>query len=320
MRAAVDQQRMDRVSTGILCGHAGGDFNPTRPPASGIDSAALDQRIALLEARALLTDRGDGRAVIHPSLRYTIDGLARLLPARLQLEVTDRVASTNARGRTATGPSPPRLGIIVAREQAGGRGRYDRVWHSPRGGIWTSVVDLNERQPTASWHDQLAMSVATTDVAAALGLDARLKWPNDVVGPDGGKLAGVLVEATTAGGRIERTVVGVGLNANIDPAVLPAGATSLMAHLGVVSLAPVAGYLLTSFLHRRQRPAATIDAWRRASHTLGREVVVSTPQGDLTGIATDIDANGSLRLETDDTAHTISPDRCRRLRYTDVTV
>lgn len=281
----------------------------------GNDGPCLDRTLDVMRSRALIAEAEGGRLKLHQSLSFDGSGLQRIVPTRYLVTYTPVTDSTNRLAQSRSVPEPPLRRLVVAREQTGGRGRFDRSWESPAGGIWATVVDGRSRSPTAAWTDQLAMSLAVTDVAADIGVDALVKWPNDVVDPDGGKLAGVLAEATLAGGSVEHLCCGVGLNADIDPTSLPSGATSLRAHTG--SIAPVA--LVARLLERYEAwqadPSATRDAWMDRSATLGRPVVVLQDEGRLTGTATDLGPDGELVVETDTGTTTVSPSAVRRLRH-----
>jgi BirA family transcriptional regulator, biotin operon repressor / biotin---[acetyl-CoA-carboxylase] ligase len=101
--------------------------------------------------------------------------------------------------------------IVIAERQTGGRGRDGRVWQSPPGGLYLSAI----LRPALAIVDvppiTLAIGVGVCDAARAMGAQAVLKWPNDVL-VGGRKLAGVLVETQSQGSRLESVVVGIGIN------------------------------------------------------------------------------------------------------------
>ena len=103
--------------------------------------------------------------------------------------------------------------VVVADAQTAGRGRHGHRWFSPAGtGLYVSVLLRTVSAPVLT----LAAGVAVAEaLRVAGGLEATLEWPNDVVVAAGGdprKVAGILVEATTARGRVERVIVGIGIN------------------------------------------------------------------------------------------------------------
>lgn len=116
--------------------------------------------------------------------------------------------------------------VVIAETQSAGRGRDGRVWRSPPGGLYLSAIlrppiALDMVPPLT-----LAIGVAVCDAVRLCGVGGRLKWPNDVL-VDRKKLAGVLVEAQSQGGRLESVVVGIGLNLMEVPADVSDIATSL---------------------------------------------------------------------------------------------
>jgi BirA family biotin operon repressor/biotin-[acetyl-CoA-carboxylase] ligase len=135
-----------------------------------------------------------------------------------------------ARRRIASGAV---LGPFMIRsdEQSGGYGRHGRAWHSPRGGIWATLAwPMDDRMDDRALGLRIGVAACRL-IEELLGsaADIRLKWPNDVL-VGGSKICGVLCERVS-----ERSapwlLVGVGINANNEPATLPTGlrrpATSL---------------------------------------------------------------------------------------------
>ena len=116
--------------------------------------------------------------------------------------------------------------VVVALEQTSGRGREKRYWHSPRGGLWFSVVFKPKNIRDLNFYTKLA-SVSLLQVLKDLKISAYLKWPNDVYHKKK-KLAGVLTEGIFDGEIPVVIVVGVGLNVNNEiPDSLKNVATSL---------------------------------------------------------------------------------------------
>ncbi len=222
-----------------------------------------------------------------------------------QLDVVEQTGSTNADllARAASGTDVAGA-VLIAEHQTAGRGRHGRGWSAtPRAqitmSVGVSVVDV----PAAGWGWlSLATGVAIVDtVAAVTGVQAGLKWPNDVLA-GGGKLAGILAEVARP-----VVVIGLGLNVTQAPEEVDApGATSLF-DLGVA--APDRDQLVRGLLRELGR---RIVAWRAArgadwalaadyrarSLTIGTRVCVQLPGGkELVGTASGIDDQGRLCLE-----------------------
>ncbi|HHV61505.1 MAG TPA: biotin--[acetyl-CoA-carboxylase] ligase [Firmicutes bacterium] len=133
----------------------------------------------------------------------------------------DEVDSTNLFARKLAERGEPEGTCVVAKRQTAGRGRMKRVWFSPEGGLWFSVIlrPCVEARYTGQIGLIGALAVARV-VRKIAGIDARVKWPNDVV-VKGRKLCGVLAEARITGDRIEYVILGVGLNLYIGRDELP---------------------------------------------------------------------------------------------------
>jgi BirA family biotin operon repressor/biotin-[acetyl-CoA-carboxylase] ligase len=117
--------------------------------------------------------------------------------------------------------------------------------------------------------------------------------------------------------RVSWLVVGIGLNANVDPAELPGDqpATSLQSAVGTVDRRAVVQTLLETFWELSTADSAEImDAWRELAATLGQRVRVETPTETIVGKAVDITAPGTLVIETDTGAREVTAGDCEHLR------
>jgi BirA family biotin operon repressor/biotin-[acetyl-CoA-carboxylase] ligase len=210
------------------------------------------------------------------------------------IDSTNRYALDAARAG-----EPPGL-VVVADHQHAGRGRRGRTWTAPAGS--SLLVSLLLAPPgTDDAHvltmaAALALQDAVSDVA---GVDAALKWPNDLVVEDR-KLAGLLAEADVRGGTVQRIVVGIGCNVGwVDfPSELTGSATSCAREAGHDV---DRGMLLDALLRFL---AARLDAlddvptdYRTRLSTIGRTVRVELSEGAVEGVATDIDASGRLVVQ-----------------------
>ena len=148
---------------------------------------------------------------------------------RHRIELSECDSTNDEAARLARGGADHGT-VVIARSQRAGRGRAGRVWASPPGlGLYLSAV-VRPPLPLALVPPMtLAIGVGVCEAAREAGADARLKWPNDVLAR-GRKLAGVLVEAQSQGGRLEVVVVGIGVNLGGElPPELAARATTLAA-------------------------------------------------------------------------------------------
>jgi BirA family biotin operon repressor/biotin-[acetyl-CoA-carboxylase] ligase len=201
--------------------------------------------------------------------------------------------------------------LIAADQQAKGRGRRGRVWHSPPGeNLYFSLL-LRPALP-ACLVAPLTLLVGATlaQTLAALGFSPRLKWPNDVLldGPLGlRKVAGTLTETASEGDRIRHVVLGVGVNINPRefPAELAPLATSLRLHRGTEV---DRGQVLADFLNRFEPsyddflaagPAAGLIAWRRFA-VLGQSCWVESGSRRIDGVAEALGEDGALLMRSSD--------------------
>ncbi|QSB05926.1 biotin--[acetyl-CoA-carboxylase] ligase [Natronoglycomyces albus] len=228
--------------------------------------------------------------------------------------------------------------VLCAEEQSAGRGRLMRQWQSPpSAGLAVSAL-LRPETPASTWG--LLSLLSGVALAEALredgGVRVGLKWPNDVLigpldnprhPPPAGnaqnplrKCAGIL--ATGSPGAV---VIGVGLNVTLTAEELPHdNATSLLLCGGNTDREA----LLIAFLRRFEHhylawmrhhgdaeASGVLEAWRRDSDTLGREVSVSYPDGShIVGRAEDVNRDGQLVLKYDSELVNVSAGDIHHLR------
>lgn len=182
------------------------------------DSAA---RTALLEQAATqLARASEGASVRLTCLNeeesdgLNIGAVQRALNTRWMgrviIRATGEVSSTQDMLRGMPFRAPIVAGVVaVAKSQTSGRGRAGSIWEAPEGALAFSVEVRTRAQDLA--FIQYGAALAVVEAAHTMGaLSMRVKWPNDVVA-DGGKVAGVLCEASLCGGEAV-VVVGVGIN------------------------------------------------------------------------------------------------------------
>ncbi len=239
------------------------------------------------------------------------------LDAPLNIECHASIESTNARARELAQQGQTNV-AVVADEQTGGRGRLDREWHSPSGGIWLSILFRPEMPAVHAPVYTLAGAVATTRAVRTVGCEATIKWPNDVH-VEGNKLAGILTEMEGEADKISWIVVGIGINANVDPDTLPTDhpATSLRAENGAVNRRRLTQDLLAEFWTLSKNTDTVLPGWRALNSTIGNRVRVSTPTEEITGDAVGIEYPGTLRVETETETIEVNAGDCEHLRPTD---
>ena len=106
--------------------------------------------------------------------------------------------------------------IIIAEKQTSGRGRLDRKWTSPKGGIWFSLIIHPKFDVSSSTLIPILSAVALSkSIKSVLDIETEVKWPNDIT-MNGKKVAGVLVDASFQTNSIDYLILGIGINFDID--------------------------------------------------------------------------------------------------------
>jgi BirA family biotin operon repressor/biotin-[acetyl-CoA-carboxylase] ligase len=242
---------------------------------------------------------------MNDRLRRPIDATslrAALRPPWRHLEVVDETGSTNADlvARADAGEEVDGV-VLIAEHQTAGHGRMGRTWSAaPRAQLTLSVGVGAADVPAPVWGWlPLAAGLAVVDAVSALGVEAALKWPNDVLAGDG-KLAGILSEV--AGQTI---VVGIGLNVTLRADEVGEPGVSSLVDLGVAD--PDRTRLAAELLRRlgervsdwRASDQALMADYRSRCATIGSSVRAVLPGGrEIVGTALSVDDQGRLRIES----------------------
>ncbi|MBQ2712716.1 MAG: biotin--[Clostridia bacterium] len=210
----------------------------------------------------------------------------------------ESVCSTNALAKSAD----MQVDFIVSKRQTAGRGRLERSFSSEEGGIYLSMIARPVGKTVeAIPFTVIAAGVAVREVLKLFGVDASIKWVNDVK-VNGKKVCGILSEAVTEGQMLSRVVVGVGLNVNNTlPDELQSVAASLTEYR--LKLPLVAARLMRCLLQRvnealRGETAEILSLYREGCETLGQTVTVQSPDGTrFEAVARGINEGGVLLVE-----------------------
>jgi BirA family biotin operon repressor/biotin-[acetyl-CoA-carboxylase] ligase len=138
-----------------------------------------------------------------------------------QLRYFETIGSTNDEALRWIGGGAPDFSIVIADEQTKGRGRFDRHWVTRPGSslAFTLILTPNINDPLRiPLYAPLAGIAVQTAVQHLLGLNAQIKWPNDVL-INRRKFCGILVEAAWHGSDLQGIVMGIGIN--ISPGSVP---------------------------------------------------------------------------------------------------
>jgi len=195
--------------------------------------------------------------------------------------------------------------LIIAEVQTRGKGRLGRIWHSPKGGIWMSLI---VRPSLILKEAYLLTYIASLATALAIektsGIRVSLKWPNDVIykkDKEEKKLAGILLEIKAEIDQINYAIIGVGINVNNKIGILESQAISLKEILGKeIKRKNIVMEFIKIFKNLLKSEAKEIlNLWKNKNLTLGRKVKILHPEGEKIGLALNISDDGALILKTE---------------------
>lgn len=219
--------------------------------------------------------------------------------------LVEEVGSTNDEAKKLAARGESEGTVVVASSQNRGRGRLDRRWISPPGGLYLSVILKPYISPSMRPLITLFTSVALLRTIKGLTkLPATLKWPNDAV-IAGKKVGGILCEGVK-----NAVIVGIGINLNTNLGLFPKSlkkqVTSLKFECGAeVSRDKLLKILLEEFdklykVFLERRFGEIISEWSSSCSTLGSMVRVETAKGEIKGIAESLGNKGELRVRCSD--------------------
>jgi BirA family biotin operon repressor/biotin-[acetyl-CoA-carboxylase] ligase len=262
-------------------------------------------------------------AGVPPALGDALQSNAdRIRPFGSRLVHLAEVGSTNDVAAVLASGDTPEGTLVIADAQTAGRGRMGHSWYSPPGaGLYVSVV----LRPPRTWLTRapglvnlmtLTAGVAVAEgLRTASGIDAAIKWPNDIVVGRGRssalvewrKIAGILAEGAATGGELQHVVLGYGVNLlRVEyPPELAERATSIEQEIGrrverttvlVETLAVLSqGYAALA----EGRAEDVIARWRALSPSCeGAPVAWTGAAGRAIGVTAGIDSAGALLVRT----------------------
>jgi len=227
------------------------------------------------------------------------------LGSKITLE--DELESTNVRAKELARQGGTHGQVVLAKRQSSGRGRLQRQWESPRGGLWMSVI----LRPNLSLADAskitLAASVAVVDTFDELfSVRLGIKWPNDLIF-NGLKIAGILGEVVGEWNTVQTLILGIGINVNFPREQLSPllQATTLFEILrNNVDL----NILVATLLKHLDKQVIALEkkafeelraSWLARAVSLGEEVRILRGEEVIQGIFKGITIDGALLLQTE---------------------
>jgi len=308
----------------------------------GISRAAVWKHVAALKHGGYQIEgaRARGYRLVAPPSALSESAIrSRGTGSRIgrRIVVLDVTRSTNSDAMALGREGEAEGTVVIAEEQTAGRGRLGRSWESSRGiNLYLSILLRPAIAPWRAPQLSLVAGIAAAETVREEGIDAGIKWPNDVVtvgarattsdaagdatgdatlpgeiaSPGDGsvrKLAGILTEIEAEADRVAFVVVGIGVNVNATAAhfspELDGKATSVLIERGrTADRAALAARLLARFEEvydawTHGGFAAVAPRWRALSILDGRRVTVSAPGETFEGLCAGIDDDGALLVD-----------------------
>ena len=216
----------------------------------------------------------------------------------------NRIDSTNNAAKIAAEQGSLHGALFLAEQQSSGKGRRGRGWVSPPGtGIWMTILLRPQLEPSyASMLTLVAALSMSKAIEANTGLEAQIKWPNDVV-VNGKKVCGILTEMSAEMEQIHYVVIGLGTNVNIEefPEEIQDKATSLKVEgKKEVERVPVICAFLSYFekdyenFMEHRNLSGLLEQYNKRLVNCGREVRILDPKGEYSGTAKGVNQTGAL--------------------------
>jgi BirA family biotin operon repressor/biotin-[acetyl-CoA-carboxylase] ligase len=225
----------------------------------------------------------------------------------------DEISSTNS--ELLSNKQYKRSGtVLLAEKQIKGKGRKERIWQSAKGANLTFSILLTKDMLSNLNvnHLNLAASLAVATAIENLHqLRTELKWPNDVL-ISKKKVAGILIETTVKGNKLERVVIGIGINLNqiAFQGEFNYPPTSLKLETGMNidrenMLAEILNIFEELLLKLSDQYEQVLEDWREKCKMIGDKINITDGEKIKTGIFFDIDDDGYLLLKRNDTIEKI---------------
>ena len=221
----------------------------------------------------------------------------------------EEVDSTNIQLRKLADRGAPEFTVVIAEQQTAGKGRLGRPWFSPAGsGLWMSVLLRPQLSPQLAQLLTLTTAVSLEEAFRQLGMDVRIKWPNDILTPGRKKLCGVRSEMHVDMDRVEWLILGIGVN--INPTAFPRELQDIAISLYQLKGEPIPrakvaaailGRLLANYRLLQQEGFTSLRTnWLNHALGIGETVAIDQNGVKEEGIALGLDEEGYLLLKQGD--------------------
>ena len=283
----------------------------------GVSRAAVHKAAAALTAQGYAVEAAPRRG-------YRLVGGDAFCAAEVgslpgDIYIFDSLESTNLEAKRLAVSGAPHGTIVLAARQTAGRGRLDRRFESPLGGVYFSVILRAAVRTSAVQTATVSAAVAVCRAVESLcGLSLGIKWVNDLY-YQGKKVCGILTEAGAdlESGRLEWLVVGVGLNLTATASDFPPELAGIAGSLYPGGPAPVARAALAGEVARQLLALCPdfggLDEYRARCFVPGHWVTVNTGFECYPARAIEIDDAGRLVIQLEN-------GRTEALRFGEVSI
>lgn len=218
----------------------------------------------------------------------------------------DEVSSTNDIAKELASDGCDEGTVVIAGIQTSGRGRLSRRWISPQGGLWFSIILRPQMLPGDFNLLNVLASVSICKVIRnKFNINAEIKWPNDILIEEK-KVCGILIENSVTSGQSEYSVIGIGINTNIDNSYFSEelNATSLNSEVNReidnenLLKHILSGIKLSYDNLKRGETASLLNEWKEMNCLIGKMVKAYDESKVIVGKAIAVDDSGNLVVNT----------------------
>jgi BirA family biotin operon repressor/biotin-[acetyl-CoA-carboxylase] ligase len=276
----------------------------------GLSRAGVWKHIQMLKKTGIAIEAQAGKGYVLNEDVFSAGLIqAQLSTTRIgkQIVIHEETGSTNRDAMQQAEAGAPEGLVIFANKQTSGKGRLGRTWHTMPKSLAASVLLRPDLPPEQVPQLSLLTAVALHDALSRYNPDIRIKWPNDLL-YHGAKVAGILTEMRAEPGRVHAVVLGFGINlaapADGWPSDIDKPATD-MASISAsrISKTALAAAILNALDHwyavyLKDGFAPVHRVWWQAHAASGAKVSVYDGRNYIVGIASALDNDGALLLET----------------------
>ncbi len=224
--------------------------------------------------------------------------IRRQIPPFVTLKAFDSLDSTNTTLKAWAREGILAPALLVVNQQRKGRGRFNRAFYSPTGGVYCSLL-LNTENLHPGHLTTLAAVVCQRTIKALSGTDLQIKWVNDLL-IGGQKVGGILTEGILLDGKISQSVIGIGINVKSQafPEDLAPLVTTLEDKGIFISREDLIAGLVNGLIDSLPLVPAHMEEYQKHCLTLGQTVRFELDKTTYTGVAQRVDDEGALMVQT----------------------